>query len=187
MSEFLTSGLYFLLTTVGPCLMYADTITPAMLRVYVDDIILAGCQDMVMKSDSITKRFTAKDSQSVPFSFAGSQAERTGDVFRHHQADNATMLTPLSTVSSFECFRRLRHQLAWLANTRLDILAAVNILSQVHASSFSTIDVRVGNAIQKRAVRYRNISPNYKPLGLETVHLFVYSDALFASNRDGSS
>lgn len=74
-----------------------------------------------------------------------------------------------------------------LGNTQPDILAVVNILSQVTGKTFSAADISAINTIHPRATANRNIGLNYGALNASTLHVVAFSDAYFACNMEGFS
>lgn len=83
--------------------------------------------------------------------------------------------------------RRLRHQLEWLATTRPDLLAAVNILSHTTAKTYRAQYLRLINQVQRRAAGNSELGLPFHALDAATLLLIVYSDASFAGNADGTS
>ncbi|MEM7190212.1 MAG: reverse transcriptase domain-containing protein, partial [Pseudomonadota bacterium] len=120
-----------------PSAFYSNNASLAqLLGVFVDDVLIIGSDDAEKAANSIGVRFSAKAPERLLFTFAGNQLEQSDSGIVAHQRTYLIQIHPLSSGVSFESFRRMRHKLAWLSNTRPDILAGVNILSQTTDASF---------------------------------------------------
>lgn len=69
--EFLTSAQYFLHTTAGACLVYDGADRPALVGVYVYNIVYTGKKELMKKSDAMAHKWPSKASQPLQFTFAG--------------------------------------------------------------------------------------------------------------------
>lgn len=156
--------------------MYGDCSQPSLLGVYVDDIIFAVASGLLKASDAIATMFPSKEIRPLPFTFAGSHVDRACKRFGKHQVEYTGTLLPLDAVSLLEDYWRLRHQLAWLANSRRYIVSAVKIMSQVTAVTFSARDVGIINPVQCRATAGCALGLELPPLDIDTLQLIVYSD-----------
>lgn len=186
--ESLTSSLYFRQTSGYPFLMYADSAAkPSLLVFYVDYILFAGTPSMVRSCDAIAQRFPSKSGQSPPLTFSRSEIERTSDGSIVHQRSDAQSLSPLPSIASFDDFHRLGHQLACLATTRPNLPAAVNIMLQTTAKTYTPKDLALINFIQQRASASPTMGLTFDSLDSATLYLVVYINASFAINADGTS
>lgn len=80
----------------------------------------------------------------------------------------------------------MRHSLAWLSNTRPELLASVNILAQVTETRFSKEAIRDINAVIHTAHDSAQQKPNFQPLKIPTSHIFLYTGASYATNYDST-
>lgn len=129
--------------------MYNDYAQSALLGVFVDDIVFARSGILVKAPDTTATHFPSNENEPLPFAFAGSHVQEIRFGFHKHQVEYTAMLLPVSPVCSFEDFNRVSHQLAWLVNTRPNILSVGNRLSVVTAASYTPVDARKSNSIQR--------------------------------------
>lgn len=73
------------------------------------------------------------------------------------------------------------------ALTHPDLISAVNILAQTTEKSFSPEKTKAVNKLVKRALQFAHFGVSYPHIGLETLHLVVFSDSSFTTNGDSSS
>ena len=98
-------------------------------------------------------------------------------------------LEELSHESDFSSFRSMRMKVAWLANTRPDLLFEISQLAQITQSMFE----QDAKAFLKRlngVIRYahKNVAHlKFPSLERDDVRIVGYSDAAYANNRDLTS
>lgn len=102
-----------------------------MTGAYVDDTIGTGTTKFEKESITTGERFLSKEKELGNFDFAGIEIEKIDNGYLMHQKRFAQKITPSSKQCTFSEFRFKRHELAWLAHTRPDIAAAVNLAAQV--------------------------------------------------------
>lgn len=157
-----------------------------LMGVYVDDSLSAGTDEFLTLTDKIAEEFESKPRESPPFQFAGVQIDNDPQGYVLEQHKYTEQIDKLKLDCSFEEFRTTRHRLACITQTRPEILAEVNILSQVTAETFEKKDVKAVNKLIKH-VREHKQALKYVELDKETMRIVVYSDGSFATNKDGSS
>lgn len=159
-----------------------------MIAIYVDDCVYGGNKAFSEKSKLVRSHFDTKRRQYPPFKFAGIHIERpTAYAFEMHQLTYIQKLTTLHPTADFKSFRTLRHQLAWTANSRPDILAGVNILSQVTETQFKESHITKINSLVNHLHNTARMKLRYVTLDPKSLQLIVFCDGSFASNEDLSS
>lgn len=93
----------------------------------------------------------------------------------------------LPSTSTFESFRSLRHQLAWLSNCRPDFTVGVNILSQVTDSKFDKSHIKEINRIVKHLRIQPSLGLPFPKLDLDSLRMMVFTDVSFANTEYLSS
>lgn len=76
---------------------------------------------------------------------------------------------------NFDLFRANRHLLSCITQRRPEILAGVNVLSQVKKDTFQESDIKVINGLIKHVRQNIKSGLRYVSLGENTVQLVVYS------------
>lgn len=109
------------------------------------------------------------------------------DLILIHQTEYLRKLEILPKSASFNQFRTMRHRLAWAANTRMDVIAAVNLLSQVTATTFKPRHVERINKVIGHIQKTIDVIPRFVKLQEDTLKITIFSDGSFASNEDLSS
>lgn len=80
-----------------------------------------------------------------------------------------------------------RHHLAWITQTRSEILAEVNMLSQITKETYSKEDTKAIKILIKHARRHPKAGLSYLKLDKESGKIVVYSDGSFATKNGGKS
>lgn len=104
-----------------------------------------------------------------------------------HQSRYVEQVEHLPPSAIFDQFRSLRHKLAWLGHTRPDLLAPVNILSQVTASSFVPKHIKLINSIVARARRAKGRGLLQQRLDKSSLRMVAYADSSFTNDSDSST
>ena len=157
---------------------------------YVDDLLRAGTKEFRCQSAATHKRFETSGDEELPLTFAGSHISKTSDsTMSIDQTSYMRNLEELNSDSDFGQFRSMRMRLAWLSNTRPDLLFEISQCAQVTLERFKA----KAQAFWKRlnsAIRYANNNVAHlklPKLELSSVRIVGYSDASFANNHDLSS
>lgn len=100
-----------------------------LVRHYVDDLIIAGSGTLRSIADCIAAWFSFKNPSPVPVLFTCSKIRNQGKLLSILQPNACECIATLGTTADFNQFRPLRPQLAWVALTRPNILAAVNVMA----------------------------------------------------------
>lgn len=107
--------------------------------------------------------------------------------YRLEQPDHARHLQRLTPDAKFDSFRSLRHQLAWLGQTRPDLVSVANICSQVTTSNFGRAHIKMLNDGVSHAHATQHLGLGMHPLHRRTLNILVYADASFGNNWDHST
>lgn len=107
-------------------LLHEGYLSPALIGIYVDDLIFAGGKPMQRLADPIASGFPGKPATALQFPFSSSNKKREEKTLFIRQPYYCVTIVPLKSDTVFDFFRRLRHQLASLSLTRPDILASIN-------------------------------------------------------------
>lgn len=89
--------------------------------------------------------------------------------------------------ATFDDVRTTMHKMAWLSDTRPEILACVNILSQVVLENYKPDDIKTINKLIQHVKTNPGDGLTFRKLDIKTSKIVVYSDGSFSSNNDGSS
>ena len=157
---------------------------------YVDDLLRAGDNGFHKKCAQTHERFETSGDESLTLIFAGSALTREPDgSITISQSPYRKQLEFLDKSSTFSDFRSMRMKLAWLSNTRPDLLFEISQLAQITSYRFATS----ANACIKRlnsAVRYaldNDASLKFRRLERDSLRLVGFSDASYANNHDLTS
>ena len=143
-----------------------------MMGTYVDDIVTAGPDSFLKTTDKIGERFESKPPVFDDFHFAGVHIRRDDDNTIHvSQKAHVDRIRALDRDCSFDEFRSRRHSLAWLTQSRPDVCATSNILSQVTAANFKDSHVDHLNTLIKHIHSTANFSLRHSTLDDETLHV----------------
>ena len=157
------------------------------MAVYVDDTLASGNPAFLQLTDKISETFESKPREYPPLMFAGININEEGEGFFLEQTQYAKDINQLPKTTTFDEFRTMRHKLAWLTNTKPEILAGVNILSQTTKETFKEDNVKTINTLIKHVTKSAEKVLHFKPLDLDSIRIIVYSDGSFNGNPDGSS
>lgn len=75
-----------------------------------------------------------------------------------------------------ELFRTTSHRLPWINQTRPEILAGINILSQVKKETYIQEDTKTINDLIKYILTYPKAGLRYVKLDNESLNIVLYSD-----------
>ncbi|KAA8490576.1 Copia protein [Porphyridium purpureum] len=174
---------------LDPCVMYLTSRnkTHGAVGILVDDTICVGDEYCLAAERNVASRYENKGVMSPPFVFNGFEVESVGSGASLSHAKYVKARLGSVSVNGFEDFRKLRGQLAYLANgTRPDLLCAVALASQVTEESYTELHgkrlVRLCSRIVKNPARLI-----FGQLGYQDLCLRVYADASYASNSDCTS
>lgn len=169
---------------------HTDGTLSGLSALYVDDLLRAGTNAFRERCRATAKKFDTTEKDSVPFEFTGFNIERLQDG-RLAVSQNRYLrkLEELPEDADFHAFRSMRMRLAWLANSRPDVLFEIATLAQVTLDNFK---VEKRNFIKRlnRAIRYaitHRVPLIISKLDPKTVKVVGYSDASFANNHDLST
>lgn len=103
------------------------------------------------------------------------------------QTSYVEAITELHLEATFDDFRTTRYKLVWISHKRIEILAAVPILSQLVKDNYESEDIKMINKLIQHMRTNPKDGLTFQKLNLETIRLVLYSDRSFSSNNDGSS
>lgn len=131
----------------------------------------------------VPKTFESKPKEFPPFIFAGININITNTEHFTEQDYYAENVEHVKCQARFEALRAMRHKLACLTKTRHEMLAGVNILSQV------TQDILTQESVKNTSVVcHLTDSPGevlmIRKLDLDSTNIIVYADGSFAGNND---
>lgn len=130
-----TGDIYFFYHTIGDVLQ-------GLLAVYVHDSLGAGTPEFLKLTDKISEKFKSKPRESSPFQFAGILFNENSSGYFMEQGVYSKTIEKLPSDCDCKLFHTTTHRLVWIKQTRPEILAGVNILSQVTEEKFSDSDVK---------------------------------------------
>ena len=87
----------------------------------------------------------------------------------------------------FGDFRSKRNSLEWLTQTRTDVCATSNILSQVTPDTFHDVHVTKINQVIRHVKSTADLKLRNAPLNEDSLHFIAFSDASYANNHYLSS
>lgn len=188
LKQFLDDEVNLTQSLSDPCLFYLEKEgPPALLGVYVDDMVFTGSPQLRTVTDRIAKGFPTKAMVNLSLRFSGCNLQRDGETLIFQQPDYFVSLLPNPDDATFESFRRLLNRLAWISLTRSDLSPQVNMSAEVTTKSFSPVHVETINKTVSLVTRFMQVVlafPNPDPA---TLHFDAYSDESFATNEDDSS
>ena len=159
-----------------------------MLGTYVDDICTAGTTSFHRITDKLEERFESKKRVFDDFHFAGVHVQRDDEGVIHvSQKAHVNRIRALDKNCTFDEFRSRRHSLAWLTQSRPDVCATSNILSQVTPSTFEDAHVKKLNTTINHIHATSELSLRHYPLNEDSLHVVAFADSSFANNLDLSS
>ena len=162
--------------------------TEGVMGVYVDDFLLAGLKKLEEITQATLQKFESRERQWDNVEFFGSEImSRQGQFYNLSQAPHSKKLTVLPLNTTFTSFRSKRSEVAWVTNTRPDICCATNRAAQITERNFDVNAVKELNSAIKRLRDNPNTVLEFPKLLTSSLHLRVYCDASFASNRDFTS
>ena len=156
-------------------------------RVYIDDKLAAGNKELEKETDKIPTQFESKPREFPAILFVGMNIEKTKQGYTLHQKRSLEKIELLNKDDRFEEFRRSRHRLAWITHTRPEILAGVNILSQITQDTFTNEHIKTTNMLTKHLKNNPNQSLNYNHIDKKSIHILIFSGGSFSGNDDSSS
>lgn len=112
----------------------------------VDDVLGTGSGQFYEHTLPLEQAFDSKPCESPLLKFSVVRvAPLSSPSYRLHQPTYALHLAKLSEDATFGSFRYIRHQLAWLEQTRPDLVTTASIASEVTASTFSRPHIKLLN------------------------------------------
>jgi hypothetical protein len=153
----------------------------------VDDSLILGTPDFLALEERESATFKSKGRQAVDttgVTFNGLFVRRTQSGFVMNQRDYIENIPQGPCPRTRDDFASIRGSASYAtANTRPDVVAAVNMLSQVVPASATEKDfISLDEAVHK--LKTSPIDLRYDGLGVEPICLRVYADASFANNPD---
>ena len=120
-------------TIIGPSLycQFEDGRLVGFNGSYVDDLLQAVTDEWKTHSDSTLERFETTGNQQAPFIFVGMLITESDNM---HHIDQDFYMNKVEQIPSNTEFSKLsstRVRLAWLANTRPDIVFEISQIAQV--------------------------------------------------------
>ena len=94
------------------CKREIDEMGEGIIYLYVDDSISARTREFEDFSKNTEQRFDSKPMEVAPFTFARIGADKIGNTYNLQQAQYINRINSLSSTTTFDSFRSLRHQLA---------------------------------------------------------------------------
>ena len=159
-----------------------------LLGVFVDDLLRSGEKNFNKTLENVSSRFESKPRIYDDVYFAGVHIKRQEDhTITVDQSAHIKKLEKLSRKAGFEEFRSRRHALGWLSQTRPEISATVNILSQVTDKNFQPSHIgHINNAI-KLLKKTPTRGLKFVKLDEASLPIVTFDDASFSNNADGST
>ena len=157
---------------------------------YVDDILQAGNEEFSQLMKKTEEKFQCKSRDYDNVQFAGIEVESKDNGFDVPQKSYLSKLPTLEKHSTFKQFRSLRAKLSWAVNSRPDIACAVAQSTQVTEEMFGNEQdklIKSLNTIVRHLKKTLGLTLKYPKLDMDSLSLYVYSDASYANNHDGTS
>jgi transposase InsO family protein len=144
---------------------------------YVDDLLQCGTPEFKKQMQhTIKTSFDVKAPQPLPLTFAGLVIESDRSI---HQTPHIRRLQKLGHDASYEEFRSARAKIAWVGNTRPDVLCAISRAAQVTASEFSAADVTSLNQTIEYLQRTADWAMKFPPLDIGSLTVVAFADSSF--------
>lgn len=154
----------------------------------VDDVLGAGCSEFHRRKIQWGDILDAKPGESPPLSFAGVRLSTLPSLgFIINWPNYAEHLRLLPWDATFDVLRSLRHQLAWLGQTRLDVTTIASISSEVTAAIFARQHIKLLKEAVRRDHSCSSRGLVVRPLVEKHLKIAVFADASFANNSDFST
>lgn len=132
--------------STGNLALFTDNTTQGnlegMICIYMNDVLGARTEKFENVSTKTEKRFDAKQSIFVTFTFACKDIEKTPTHTYMHQPSQEARFTHLSPDCTFDDLRRKRHAISWIVPTRIDVSTAFALAAAVTINSFEQRHVR---------------------------------------------
>ena len=177
--------------TIDPSL-YCQFEDNKLIRIngrYVDDLFRAGTDEWKTHSDTTHERFETTGNQQALFTFTGMHITESDNMCHIDQDFYMSKIEQIPSNAEFSKFASMRMKLAWLANTRPDIVLEISQIEQVtramYENDISTHCKRLNKAI--KYVHDHNASIPIPKLNYDSLRITAYTDASFAYNIDLSS
>lgn len=154
---------------------------------YVDDTLSAGTRELEVESRTTERKFKSSARIFDDVIFVGIQIEKNRCGYRMHQARYITKMENIPRSADFEIFRSMCHKLAWLGHTRPDLMAPVNLLSQISEKVFKADHIRLINQVVDRSHAGDERGLIEWNLRKNSLKMIVFTDSSFANNRDLST
>lgn len=124
------------------------------VAVYVYNTLATGNDDFKNLTEKIPMPFESNPKEFRPFIFSGININKIETFYFAEREHYAKSLEPLKNNACFNDFRALRHKLSWLTHTRPELLAAVNILSQITEETLTPENIKSMNRTIKHIKDY---------------------------------
>ena len=98
---------------------------------YVDDLLRAGTDEWQTHSDATHERFETIGKQQVPFTFAGMHITESDNMYHRDQDLYMNKIEQIPYNAEFSKFASMRMRLAWLVNTRPNVVLEISLIAQV--------------------------------------------------------
>lgn len=138
-------------------------------------------------SERVEQKFDSKEIVTAPFSLLGVLVDTVNNIFNFHQRKYKVNFNQLSTSAEFQEFWSLRHQLAWLSYCRPNIVAGINILSQVKELNFKNAHAEEVNKILRHLQSETRLGISFTSLYINSLPMVVCMDYSFTNTEDLSS
>ena len=134
LDKHLTSDIGMEPTKADPSLYFShyDDSLCGITGTYVDDMLRAGTKYFRKRCDYTHTKFKTSGDDELPLTYSGFHITRlTDSSLAVDQNFYLKSLEELSACSAFPEFRSMRMRLAWLSNTRPDLLFEISQLAQI--------------------------------------------------------
>jgi Reverse transcriptase (RNA-dependent DNA polymerase) len=150
---------------------------------YVDDIFRAGNNDIKEESQRTAEMFDLSSRKVSRFNFTGVEADTTNDRRKLSQHHYIAREKNVDKNASFQQFRSLRAQLAWLVNTRPEIAFLVSRCTQVTEQLYEQHHLKTINNIMEYVKLSPHLCLQYPSLDMDSPRVVVYTDASFSNDE----
>lgn len=138
-------------------------------------------------TDKIPEKLEQKKREFSRFTFVGVMINWDAEGYFLEQNAYSNQIEKLTEDCDFGLFRSTCHRLAFKTQTRPEILAGVNILSQMRKVTYNKKDTNKINSLILHVRKYPKAVLKYVKLERESLKIVVYWDACFAPNKDSTS
>ena len=156
--------------------------------IVVYDTLQCGTEAFFEHTGKTVKIFRSKARTREGIIFAGIHGDRNvqGDLVLS-QCDYAQTLTKTDKGATYQALRSARAKVAWLTNSRPDVLCAVAKLAQVKDITFDYIAVNGVNKVVVHVQKCPKLGIVMPSVDLDSASIMVFTDAALGKNDDLSS